>query len=533
MVESSQTAGQYLFTVPNGTYSKTKTCQCQICQYQCVSCTSCNPGYLTYSGLADYQILDTLGDGGHGSVVLARHKAASRLCAIKLFNNPTLPTVRQGVEAFIALNKQPEDESKEPGYRHIVKMIEYIEDGRYSWSNGSRYLGPAIVMELASNGDLYEYIAKNGPFPETLARTFFRQLITALEFCHNRNYAHRNLKADNLLLDKDYILRVGDLGCATPMKTPENPEGLFTGTRGTAGYRAPEMSSGEPYDGRLVDVYASGVLLFIMMSGSPPYQGEEIQDKEPWFKCLVKKQYETFWKLHSRNKLPGFYSEDFKNLIQSMIALNPAERVSLAGIKDHPWYKGPIQEQRTVKEVFLEAKRREEERLNRQRENQRKRARPPRNEPFNEGDYSFYIKHMNEELTEDMLTAIDSELEQKYSMNNPRAANQYEKDAPYQPLTEMFVVIEIHDLFRYMVRIADKKLMNFLVSKDEYKIEGIYLGDSQRFELTIEILKVDEEMNCIRFQRKSGEAFAFYEMVGNELRKPVDWLFERLGAIGF
>jgi len=135
------------------------------------------------------------------------------------------------------------------------------------------------------------------------------------------------------------------------------------------------------------------------------------------------------------------------------------------------------------------------------------------------------------ELTEDMLMAIVSELEQKYDMNNPRAASQYEKDSPYQPLTEMFVVIKIDALFRYMVMTVDKILMDVRVSKDEYKIEGRYVGDSQRFDLTIEILKVDEEMNCIRFQRKSGGAFAFYEMVRKELRKPVESLLEELGLV--
>jgi len=262
------------------------------------------------------------------------------------------------------------------------------------------------------------------------------------------------------------------------------------------------------------------------MSGFSPYRGEAKQDGDPLYKCLVKKQYEIFWKNHSRHK-PHFYSEDFKNLIQSMLALNPAERVSLAEIKDHPWYKGPIQEQKTVKQGFLEAKRREEEILNRQRANG---TRPP-SDDIDEGDIKLYRSHMDEELTEDMLMAIDSELEQKYSMDNPRAASQYEKNAPYQPLTEMFVVIKIDALFRYVVRTVDKILMDVRVSKDEFKIEGRYVGDEQRFELTIEILKVDEEMNCIRFQRKSGEAFAFYEMVGNELRKPVDWLLKQLGLV--
>jgi len=212
-----------------------------------------------------------------------------------------------------------------------------------------------------------------------------------------------------------------------------------------------------------------------------------------------------------------------------MLAHNPTERISLAGIKDHPWYKGPIQEQEAVKEVFLEAKRREEKENAKQKELQKKKSIDSRydGEPFRGRSNNME----SEELTEDMLTAIDSELEQTYSMDNLRAASQYEKDAPYQPLTEIFVVIKIDALFRYMVRIADKILMDVLVSRDEYKIKGIYLGDSERFELTIEIFKVDEEMNCIRFQRNSGEAFAFYKMVGDELRKPVDWLLKELRLV--
>ena len=108
---------------------------------------------------------------------------------------------------------------------------------------------------------------------------------------------------------------------------------------GTPGYMAPEIAKRE-YDGRKVDIFAAGVILFIMYVGAPPFESTELND--PYFKCLTSKRYEVFWKAHSRKRPKNFFSNEFKDLFVSMIAADPAERIPIEKIANHPWCKQDI-----------------------------------------------------------------------------------------------------------------------------------------------------------------------------------------------
>lgn len=122
-----------------------------------------------------------------------------------------------------------------------------------------------IVLELATGGEFFDYIATGGAFPENIARFYFRQLIDALDYVHTRGAVHRDLKPENLLFDADYNLKVADFGFAAPVDGRDG-QGYLRTKLGTESYMAPEINMKRAYSGASVDLFASGIILFIMLT---------------------------------------------------------------------------------------------------------------------------------------------------------------------------------------------------------------------------------------------------------------------------
>lgn len=127
-----------------------------------------------------------------------------------------------------------------------------------------------IVLELAGGGELFDFIALGGRFSEPIARLYSMQLCTALNFMHSSGVCHRDLKPENLMLDQNYNLKVADFGFAAPIAGRDGKGKLKT-QLGTASYMAPEIHMGKPYEGASVDVLASGIIIFVMLTQRPPF----------------------------------------------------------------------------------------------------------------------------------------------------------------------------------------------------------------------------------------------------------------------
>jgi len=135
-----------------------------------------------------------------------------------------------------------------------------------------------------------------------------------LNHVHKSGLAHRDLKSENILLDGDYVLKIADFGFAAPMEG-KNGDGYLRTRLGTKNHMAPEIHLRKPYKGELVDLFASAIILFTMVSQHPPFNAA--QPSDPYYKCIGGGKYDTFWNAHSRTKDGGssFYSQDFKALI--------------------------------------------------------------------------------------------------------------------------------------------------------------------------------------------------------------------------
>lgn len=178
-------------------------------------------------------------------------------------------------------------------------------------------------MEYAEKGDLFNVIAEKGALPEIICRTYFRFLISALKYIHGQDICHLDMKPENILLDKEYNLKIADFGCAT-----STTAGKIDRREGTEEYMAPEILSGSAYDGKKADLFSTGMVLFMMFSGNLPWRRASAS-KDQLFGTMASKLYNLFWGRHSKNRPAGYFSDSFKDLINKLLAANPEERPTI------------------------------------------------------------------------------------------------------------------------------------------------------------------------------------------------------------
>ena len=182
-------------------------------------------------------------------------------------------------------------------------------------------------MELANNGTLYDFItADDNAFDMKLSRYYFKQLLEGLSHCYQQGISHRDLKPENLMISQDSDMKIADFGFAGPANGRDG-KGYLKTKLGTGHYMAPEIWEKTPYIGQSVDIFSCGVILFIMVTGTHPFSSAEAKD--PYFKCFLKNKSHVFWKAHGKSKPEGFFSDDFKDLINSCFAIDPYDRPSI------------------------------------------------------------------------------------------------------------------------------------------------------------------------------------------------------------
>ncbi|VDI22346.1 BR serine/threonine kinase [Mytilus galloprovincialis] len=201
----------------------------------------------------------------------------------------------------------------------IMKLIEHPHVlGLFDVYENKKYL--YLVLEHVSGGELFDYLVKKGRLTPKEARRFFRQIISALDFCHSHNICHRDLKPENLLLDDKNNIRVADFGMASLQV-----EGSMLETScGSPHYACPEVIRGEKYDGRRADVWSCGVILYALLVGALPFDDDNLRQ------LLEKVKKGVF-------HIPHFVPPDCQNLLRGMIEVDPEKRLTLEDIHRHPW----------------------------------------------------------------------------------------------------------------------------------------------------------------------------------------------------
>ncbi|XP_026992689.1 serine/threonine-protein kinase BRSK2 isoform X6 [Tachysurus fulvidraco] len=259
------------------------------------------------SYVGPYRLEKTLGKGQTGLVKLGIHCVTCQKVAIKIVNREKLSeTVLMKVEREIAILKLIE-------HPHVLKLHDVYENKKYLY----------LVLEHVSGGELFDYLVKKGRLTPKEARKFFRQIISALDFCHSHSICHRDLKPENLLLDEKNNIRIADFG----MASLQVGDSLLETSCGSPHYACPEVIRGEKYDGRKADVWSCGVILFALLVGALPFDDDNLRN------LLEKVKLGVF-------HMPHFIPPDCQNLLRGMIEVNAAKRLTLEQIQKHTWYIG-------------------------------------------------------------------------------------------------------------------------------------------------------------------------------------------------
>ena len=194
-----------------------------------------------------------------------------------------------------------------------------------------------LVMEFAPYGDFFDLIMSRKLTNEVLIRTYFYQLVKGIEYLHSMGIAHLDLKLDNLLLGKDYLLKITDFDLAHSIRETNKPV-----SRGTTGYRAPEVWEEKFQDVFAADIYSLGIILFICFAGEFPFvEKEENGMKELGDYDLFDEINECFWHKKSM-KYEMEFSESFKEIFNGLCAKDVQKRFTIHQIKKSEWYQGPI-----------------------------------------------------------------------------------------------------------------------------------------------------------------------------------------------
>ncbi|KAL3987628.1 hypothetical protein ACER0C_014743 [Sarotherodon galilaeus] len=254
-----------------------------------------------------YRLEKTLGKGQTGLVKLGVHCITGQKVAIKIVNREKLSeSVLMKVEREIAILKLIE-------HPHVLKLHDVYENNKYLY----------LVLEHVSGGELFDYLVKKGRLTPKEARKFFRQIISALDFCHSHSICHRDLKPENLLLDEKNNIRIADFG----MASLQVGDSLLETSCGSPHYACPEVIRGEKYDGRRADVWSCGVILFALLVGALPFDHDNLRQ------LLEKVKSGVF-------HMPHFIPPDCQALLKGMIEVNSDKRLTLEAIQKHPWYLG-------------------------------------------------------------------------------------------------------------------------------------------------------------------------------------------------
>ena len=253
-----------------------------------------------------------IGKGAFGKVNIGLNILTGRVVAIKSFN-------KKNIVSENAKKKIVYETNLMRGCCHpsVTKILETFESEKYM----------LIIMEYISGGNLQSFVKKRRKLCEKTAKILFRQIIEGIKYIHSRGIVHRDIKLENILIDLNNIIKICDFGVGKLIK----PGILLKDQCGTPVYMAPEILKGEGYQGPPVDIWSAGVALYIMLSGTLPFN----KDKEHDLEYAI---------LNNNYKNINDISEIANDLLKKILEKDPNKRYTCNQILEHPWMSSNMDE---------------------------------------------------------------------------------------------------------------------------------------------------------------------------------------------
>ena len=258
-----------------------------------------------YGKISNYVLKQDIGEGNFGKVKLGIFKPTGEEFAVKILNKKKIK-----IKMKNTVFKENEIISK---FNHVnvIFVFEIIEDAQNYY----------IIMEYCKKGELFDYIVERQKLEEEEASIFFYQLINGVEYIHSKKIAHRDLKPENLLLNENNILKIIDFGLSHEFDGTQ----LLKTKCGSPSYAAPEIIRGKPYDGFKTDIWCCGIILYAMVCGYLPFEGD---NNKILFKNIVE----------CNPEIPEYLEECTQSLISAILTPDPEDRITLSEIKKTEFY---------------------------------------------------------------------------------------------------------------------------------------------------------------------------------------------------
>ena len=468
-----------------------------------------------FSYLDDYILIKTLGSGYNSKVKLAFDKKENKYYAAKIIRskvhiNSNIKALKNEISILTKLS-----------HPNILNMKEYNEEGLYIKKNLKSYKTKYAILELASSGELFGYVAYIGRFEEKIARFYFHQMIDAIDYCHKNGITHRDLKPENLLLDDEFNLKISDFGFST------NYERNLTSHVGTKLYMAPEMHVPDlAYNGPAIDIFACGLIVFTMYTGLQPYE-TAAYPKDSFYRYFFTNNLNEYWQIvKSYMAKKVVLTEEFKGLISAILAPDPCQRPSIAEIRQHAWYNGPVA---TKQEVIAELSMRkikveqetEKQRLSKLIEKKKEEKEDEKLKKMNttlidtpqvQGSKAFrgLLSEKNHDKTHGLLS------EENPSKIEEEIEGFVEEEIPlmFNPGLYDVVTRENKEKIAEVLEGLNGKVFTS-VKKNDFrdKFKCVLVLENENLEIIEKISEINDGVNMVEFRRISGSIQKYYEVV--------------------
>lgn len=426
-----------------------------------------------------YELGRQLGQGTFAKVYYARNLKTGMGVAIKVIDKEKI--LKVGMIEQI---------KREISVMRLVRHPNVVELYEVMASKTKIY----FVIEYAKGGELFSKVAK-GKLKEDVARKYFQQLISAVDYCHSRGVYHRDLKPENLLLDENGNLKVSDFGLSA-LAECKRQDGLLHTTCGTPAYVAPEVISRKGYDGSKADIWSCGVVLYVLLAGYLPFHDSNLMEM---YRKIGKGEF----------KFPNWFGPEVRRLLSKILDSNPSSRISMTKIMDNSWFRKGLDPKR--RDIQSEGK---------------EPAPLDADEVFGPNENNSSITESKQELARPCnLNAFDIisfsagfDLSGLFEETDQKKEVRFTSDKPAST-----IISKLEDIAKRL-RLKVKKKDGGLL-----KMEGSKAGRKGLLGIDTEIFEITPLFHMVEMKKSSGDTLEYQKMLKQDIRpalKDIVWTWQ-------